>query len=80
MKSIKYIVAAVVCTFAFSCGAKYAKVKIKDANEKSAYVYGDLDGPAKQLKNTYPNATPETVEKANNFRALVESELVSAKK
>lgn len=80
MKIIKTISLLSFVCLAMSCSSKYAKVKIKDANEKSAYVYGELEGPAKQLKNTYPAATPETIEKAANFRLLVESELVSAKK
>lgn len=80
MKIIKLITLVSFVCVAMSCSSKYAKVKIKDANSKSAYVYGELDGPAKQLKNTYPAATPETIEKASAFRALVESELVSAKK
>jgi len=60
-----------------ACGSQYNKFS-KDKNEASKYVYGDIEGPAKQLKNTYPNASPESVEKAAKFRALVESELVSA--
>lgn len=71
------IVVSAVVFAAFSCGAKYAKVKIKDKNKGDSYVYGDIDGPARQLKNTYAAATPETVEKANKFRTLVESQLVS---
>lgn len=74
----------VVKTFAFglatmalaSCGSQYNHFT-KDKNEANKYVYGDIDGPARQLKNTYPAATSETVEKATKFRALVESELTS---
>lgn len=77
---INIFVTLTITTFAIACGSKYANVKIKDANPESNYVYGEKDAPAKQLKNTYPAATPETVEKASKFRELVESELVSAKK
>jgi hypothetical protein len=80
MKALKVVVLVSLSVFGFSCSSKYAKLKFKDANASSAYIYGEVDGPAKQLKNTYPAATPETSEKANAFRALVESELVSAKK
>lgn len=79
-KFFKCAISILIFTFCFSCGSKYAKVKIKDANAKSTIVYGDIDGKAKQLKNTYPAASTETTEKANAFRALVECELVSAKK
>ncbi len=74
----------IVKTFAFglvtmalaSCGSQYNHFT-KDKNEASTIVYGDIDGPPKQLKNTYPAATPETLEKASKFRTLVEKELVS---
>lgn len=79
-KILKIAISTLILTLFFSCGSKYAKVKIKDANAKSALVYGEIDGKARQLKNTYPAATAETTEKANAFRALVESELVSAKR
>ncbi|MFN0047669.1 MAG: hypothetical protein ACKVOU_00950 [Cytophagales bacterium] len=59
-----------------ACGSQYNHFT-KDKNEASKYVYGEIDGPAKQLKNTYPAATPQSLEKAAKFRALVERELVS---
>jgi hypothetical protein len=80
MKIKSLVAVAAIASLSFACGAKYAKVKIKDKDAGSAHVYGDIDGPPKQLKNTYPSASPETMEKATKFRALVESELVSAKK
>ena len=77
MKTKNLIVVAFIALVGFSCSSKYAKVKIKDANNGDSYVYGEIDGPAKQLKNKYADAKPETVEKANAFRAKVESALVS---
>lgn len=77
MKAIKSIILLAAVSIATSCGSKYAKLKIKDANDKNLIVYGEIDGPARQLKNTYPSATPETIEKASKFRKLVETELVS---
>lgn len=73
-KQILNLIVAVLLLSA--CGSQYNKVK-KDPNEAKAYVYGEVGGPAKQLKNTYPAAKPETLEKAAKFRALVEKELVS---
>lgn len=72
----KIVAISVFALIATACGSQYNKFK-KDVNGGSTYVYGEIDGPAKQLKNTYPSARPETVEKANKFRALVEKELVS---
>lgn len=77
MKVLKSIILLTAVTLATSCGSKYAKLKIKDANENNVLVYGEVDGPARQLKNTYPSASPETIEKASKFRKLVETELVS---
>lgn len=79
MKIQNFIAVLIVTTFTLACGAKYAKVKIKDANAGSKHVYGDIGGPSKHLKNSYPGPTPETVEKATKFRKLIESELVSAR-
>ena len=72
MKKIFLIL--ITLSIAIACGRKYNKVK-KDANEGNAHVYGEVDGPARQLKNTYPNASQETAEKASAFRKIVEAGL-----
>jgi hypothetical protein len=77
MKAINITLLLSIVLLSAGCGAKYAKVQIEDVNKDNTYVYGDLNGEARQLKNTYPNARPETLEKAAKFRNLVESELVS---
>ncbi|MDX2196674.1 MAG: hypothetical protein NW207_09675 [Cytophagales bacterium] len=75
-----YILLSVLCvSLLCSCGAQYAKVKIEDARPKDEYVYGDVNGAPRQLKNTYGNTTPESAEIAATFRKQVESNLVSAK-
>lgn len=61
-----------------SCGSQFNKVS-KDINEGSKRVYGEIGGPALQLKNTYSSATPETMEKASKFRAQVEENITSAR-
>ncbi len=77
MRFSQILSAVAIVALLSACGSQYNKFT-KDKNEASKYVYGDIDGPAKQLKNTYPSATPESVEKAAKFRALVEKELLSS--
>lgn len=77
MQKLFTIVLITGCAFFFSCGSKYSKLKIKDKNATSEHVYGEIGGPSRHSKNTYPPAKPETVEKAAKFRAFVESQLVS---
>ncbi|MDX2188455.1 MAG: hypothetical protein SFY32_01215 [Bacteroidota bacterium] len=80
MKITQIVSLTFIATLTFSCGAQYAKLKIDDARPADKYVYGDIDGPPRQLANKYPDATAETVKKASEFRAnVVEAELVSGK-
>lgn len=73
---IQYINLALFALISVSCGSQYNKVK-KDPNANSPYVYGEVEGPARQLKNTYGSPSPETVQKANKFREQVENQLSS---
>ncbi|WP_035726552.1 hypothetical protein [Eisenibacter elegans] len=41
--------------------------KMKNPNKNNSYVYGEVDGPARQLKNTYDD-TPEGQKRADAIR------------
>jgi len=68
-KNILYIGALVVMA---SCG-RYSQVmedaKKEDMRENSR-VYGEVDGPARQSKNTY-TAAPDAAEKSANMKDLM---------
>ena len=80
MRKIYSFLILLACATLFSCGSKYNKLKIKDQNATSEYVYGEIGGPSRHSKNqNYPAARPETIEKATKFRKQIEAGLVSAK-
>ena len=51
---------------------KYNSTEFDPPNEKSERIYGNIDGPPKQADNSYPEATKETQEIANNFKKEIQ--------
>lgn len=71
MRDLKVLVTVLVLLFMFfqgtQCGSRYNTIEQKDPNAGDAYVYGEIDGPAKQAANQYePN--PEQDKKAGEIR------------
>ncbi|MDJ1468653.1 hypothetical protein QNI19_26075 [Cytophagaceae bacterium DM2B3-1] len=71
MRDLKVFVGVLVFLFmafrATQCGSLYNTIQQKDPNAESDYVYGTIDGPAKQLSNKY-EADPEQDKKATQIR------------
>ncbi len=71
MRDLRVLVAVIVLLFmAFKgtqCGSRYNTIDQKDPNEGSEHVYGNVDGPAKQLSNKY-EADAAQDKKANDIR------------
>lgn len=71
MRDLKVFVTVLVLLFMFfkgtQCGSRYNTIEQKDPNAGDAYVYGNIDGPAKQAANQYePN--PDQDKKAGEIR------------
>jgi hypothetical protein len=55
MERIMYFLAFLFLTWmSTTCSARYNHAEAIDHHEGDSYVYGDLNGPARQTKNTYP--------------------------
>jgi hypothetical protein len=71
MRDLKVFVGVIVFLFmafrATQCGSPYNTIDQADRNAGSDYVYGNIDGPPKQLGNKY-EADPEQDNKANQIR------------
>jgi len=71
MRDLKVLVTVLVLLFMFfrgtQCGSRYNTIEQKDPNVGDAYVYGDIDGPAKQAANKY-EPSPEQDKKAGEIR------------
>lgn len=62
-----YLSAAFSLALAVSGCTGYNSTEVRDQNKDNEYVYGEVGGPARQLKNTY-TADPNSLERANNLR------------
>ncbi len=71
MRDLKVFVGVIVFLFmafrATQCGSPYNTINQADPHGGSDYVYGNVDGPPKQLSNKY-EADPEQDKKANEIR------------
>jgi len=70
MKIIRLVSAIAFCSLVLSACSDYNKTEVKDDHEGEERIYGNIDGPPRQMANKY-EAKPESAERARKIREIL---------